>query len=702
MDPIIVGIDLGTTYSAIAYVDEQGRPRVIPNADGKTTTPSVVLIQNGTSAVGDVALNQWVTNEEHVVRWIKRAIGDDSYRFQGLSAVEISAEILKALKADAQRHLGRPVEEAVITCPAYFASGEIENTKKAGERAGFRVREIVKEPTAAAVYYGIEHMRDGETILVCDLGGGTYDATVLSFEKGVFIPRASMGDRQLGGHDWTMALVDLVAQSLQERLGEDPRNDLVTNQVLYEACEQAKRDFARLTEVTLSCTYRGRVEPVKITRAEFEARTEYRIQQLVMWSEQALAKSQPPRTWRDIDRILLVGGSSRLRRMALALEECSGRKPVPIPEADLAVALGAAILARGGVRPRGPRMAGGLVVSPGGLVEVDYKRIIARSLGTRTLAWAGGKPRITNTLLIPHSTESPVSRSRDDLELAADGQKYFDVPVVEFENDEDYDLVGNFRFQCLPGARRGDRVSVTFHYDVSGIATVEALDRRSGTKLAVERVPYVEPNPDEVMRARPRWVVFAVDTSGSMLGPKMANAKQAVTATARELLAEGKERCQVGLVRFSGSAETLCRPTSDLDVLQQAVNSLTVEGSTAMHEGIREAAKLLRAAPPGSDRDLALVTDGMPDRPADTLDAAEEARAQGASLSTLGIGEQDVDLEFLKRMTPNALVIKAATGMTQALATLLTRSAAARAGGLTEAGFGGLRETSERKRGQDL
>ncbi|MCI0582004.1 MAG: Hsp70 family protein, partial [Chloroflexi bacterium] len=233
MEPIIVGIDLGTTYSAIAYVNEQGVATVIPNADGQSTTPSVVLVEGGRVVVGSVALNQWVTNEEHVVRWIKRAMGDPAYRFQGLSAAEVSAEVLKALKADAEAQLGVPLDEAVITCPAYFAAVEIENTKRAGELAGFRVREVVKEPTAAAVYYGVDNMRDGETVLVCDLGGGTFDATVLTYARGVFMPRASAGDRKLGGHDWTMELVNLVAERLVEKKGDDPRNDLVAAQLLY-------------------------------------------------------------------------------------------------------------------------------------------------------------------------------------------------------------------------------------------------------------------------------------------------------------------------------------------------------------------------------------------------------------------------------------------------------------------------------------
>lgn len=683
MDKIVVGIDLGTTFSAVAYVNEQGRPEAIRNADGKTTTPSVVLVEGGRCAVGEVALNQWVTNEEHVVRWIKRAMGDDGYRFQGMSAVELSAEILKALKADAEVALGAAAEEAVITCPAYFSTNEIENTKKAGELAGFRVREIVKEPTAAAVYYGVEQMSEGETVLVCDLGGGTYDATVMTYRGGSFEPLASMGDRQLGGHDWTMELVDLAAERFRQALGEDPRDDLVAGQMLYEACEQAKRDFARQTEVIIPCHHRGRMEQQRVTRDEFEARTEWRVHALVMWSERALEKAGL--SWRGVDRVLLVGGSSRLRRMGLALEEASGKQAVRTGEPNLMVAYGAAILARGKVRPR--RAPGGLVEAPaGGLVEVDYKRIIARALGTRIIVFEGAGARLTNELLIPHSTESPVSRSRSDFEVSSDVQEQFDVPVVEFESDEEFDVVGNYRFRCPPGAKRGDRIKVTFSYDISGIVSVEAEDVKTGRALAGDRLPYEEPDLSQVSRVavRPRWVVFAVDTSYSMEGEKMNEAKKAVVGNAEELLRVGGEQCRVGIVSFDTQAQIVCRPTSDLAALRGAVAGMHPNGATAMDEGIRQAVELVLGAPAGTDRDVVLLTDGMPDphRRDSTQVAAEEARRRGVTLSTLGVSvhQGDVDLAYLQTLTPLSLVIEGVDGVAQAMTTLLTKSVAARGG----------------------
>lgn len=694
-----VGIDLGTTFSEIAYVDERGIPRVIPNADGESTTPSVVLIEDGRIEVGQVAVNQWLANAEHVCRWIKRAMGDADYRFQGLTPIEVSAEILKSLKRDAETHFGRTIDQAVITCPAYFTAVEIENTKRAGELAGLCVREIVKEPTAAAVYYGVDQMKEGETTLVCDLGGGTYDATVLTIEKGAFVPLASKGSRERGGHDWTMALVELVAQRYREQFGDDPLNDVMASQMLYEECERAKRNFKQLAEVSIACSSQGRMANISVTRSDFEAATEWLVQDMVEWSDQAVDKARL--TWPQIDRILLVGGSSRLRRMGESLRERALSKgadlhPVQSKEPDLMIALGAAIMACGRVRRRSP---GGLApVSAAGIAEVEVKRITERSLGTRAVIWDDSKPRIANSLIIPYGAKLPASGSRDDFELSTDKQQFFNVPVVQFEDDEGFEVVGNYRFQCPPSAGRQDRIRVSFAYDLSGIADVTAVHLNTGTELPKERLPYEEPDLSELERVRiqPRWVVFAIDTSGSMEGAKIEAAKEALITNARELLALGGDRCKIGLVGFSSDAQILCRPTSDLSTVENAVACLTADGLTAMDEGIRLAVELAAGAPPGAGRDVVMLTDGMPDtnRRENTLRMAEAARQNGVALSSLGVGSDTVDLDYLRALTPLSLVIEKSdmSNLGDKISGLLTQARAARQGGLAEMTIGGIEE----------
>jgi molecular chaperone DnaK len=688
MNSVVIGIDLGTTFSAAAYVDERGVPQVIP-IDDQMTLPSVVLIDGGKTVVGDLAMNQWVTNEEHVVRWIKRSMGDLDYRFQGKNAIEISAEILKTIKRAAELNLGQAALEAVITCPAYFNALEIENTKRAGELAGFHVREIIKEPTAAAVYFGVENMRDGQKVLVCDLGGGTYDATVLALERGVFRPLASMGDRKLGGHDWTVELMAIVAEQFAGKHGKDPRDDLVAGQMLYEACERAKRDLARSDCVSIPCPAHGIAEHVTVTRQQFEDRNEHRVGRMVVWSDEAVRKAGLK--WSDIDTILLVGGSSRLRRMGEALAEAAGKAPVQVSKPDLAVALGAAILARGKVLAR--RSSGGLSEGPrGGLVEIEFERIIPRNMGTRVLRWKEGRHGIANAQIIPHGTKAPCDCSRDDFQVSYDRQESFDVPVVEFEGEDDQpEPIKNYRCRCLSGAARGDRVKVTFHYDVSGVITADAVDVKTGQRLPLEERPYEEPGTGSPGgRGSPgappvgrRWVVFALDVSSSMDGEKIHNAKTAVINSTRELLSAGPEGTQVGLVTFGSSAEVRCPPSADGAKFERAATKVQTWGTTAMDQGIVRAVDMLSPAPAGVERQIVLVTDGMPDDQARTLAAAQRARDRGASLLILGF-EGEVDEAFLGKLSPHKLMIQGAAAIGEGLANLLSLSTGSGRGGLKD------------------
>jgi len=676
---VVIGIDLGTTFSAAAFVDERGVAQMIP-IDDQMTLPSVVLIDGAQSVVGELAMNQWVTNEAHVVRWIKRSMGDLSYRFQGKNAIEISAEILKTIRHAAELHLGQAVDEAVITCPAYFNALEIENTKRAGELAGFRVREIVKEPTAAAVYYGVENMRDGQKVLVCDLGGGTYDATLLALQGGVFRPLASMGDRKLGGHDWTVELESMVAERFLDKHGKDPRDDLVAGQMLYEACERAKRDLARSDTVSIPCPAHGITEHVTVTRREFEDRNEHRIGRMVVWSDEAVQKAGLG--WADVDTILLVGGSSRLRRMGEALAEASGKTPVQVNKPDLAVALGAAVLARGRVLSRRP---GGLAEGPrGGLVEVAFERIIPRNMGTRVIK-SGPGHAIANAQIIPHGTQAPCDCSRDDFQVTYDRQEYFDVPVVEFEGEDDRpDGIKSYRCRCPNGAARGDRVRVTFHYDPSGVITADAVDLKTGQRLVLEERPYEEPDLSQSRAAsEPRWVVFALDVSSSMDGDKIVDARKAVIQSGRDLLSDGGTGAQIGLVAFGSSAEVRCPPSADFAKFERVTAMTETWGTTAMDQGIDCAVDLVSRAPAGVKRQIVMVTDGMPNDPQRTLAAAQRAKSQGVELLILGF-EGEVDQDFLNQLSPHTLMIQNAGAIQGGIANLLSLSSSAGRGGLSD------------------
>jgi uncharacterized protein YegL len=352
------------------------------------------------------------------------------------------------------------------------------------------------------------------------------------------------------------------------------------------------------------------------------------------------------------------------------------------------------VLARGKVRPRKP--VGGLVdASAGGLIDVSYERIIPRSLGTRIIVMDGDKPRVGTSELIHHGTKSPVSISKDNFAVFVDGQECFDIPIVEFEDEEEFDVLGNYRFLCRPNAKQGDRIQVTFHYDESGIVTADAVDLKTGTPLQGDRMKYKEPEPEAIITIKPRWVVFAIDVSYSMKGAQLRAAKDALIKNARDLFT-ASQMCKVGVVSFSSDARVVCDPTSDISEIEQRVNRMECESTTAMDEGIETAVLLVMGAPAGTERDVVMLTDGMPDndRKQSTLHAASKAKSQGVTLSALSIGS-GVDQDYLSRITPLTLQISSPSDIAGGMSTLLTQSEKQRSGGLVAPRTAGLVDGSK-------
>lgn len=683
---IILGIDLGTTFSAAAYVDENGRPRIIPNAEGEKTTPSVVLIENGRILVGSSAVNQAIAKKDNVVQWIKRAMGNLDYRFQGLNPIEISAEILKKLKADAELELGVPVKKAVVTCPAYFSAIEVENTQKAGELAGLDVQEIVREPTAAAVYYGVDHLKDGGRLLVCDLGGGTYDASVLALENGVFKPLTTGGDRQMGGHDWTQDLVDYAAEQLAGIFGMDPRTDPVVEQMLYDSCERIKRDFARSDQATIPCVYEGQSAQINISRDEFEVMTEWRIEQVTKWTQMAMDKCKPPLAWDQIDKILLVGGATRMRRVPEAIEKISGKKPIQTAEADVMVALGAAILAKGEYLPRGDVSGSGIKKNvKSGLTRIHFTRTCPRNLGTKIIIQDKKNIEIQNSVIIPYGTDIPTELTREDYQILRQGQPFFDIPVVEFDDMGPEVIQDTWRFECPENLPAQTLIHVKFKYDQSGRIAVEATEKFSDTRLAGERVTYEVPDLEAMERiVQNRFIIFALDVSGSMGSyGKIHRAKEGVLENARNLIDACAGGIKIGIVAFGSRADMVCELTDDIHAIKSNLSDLSTYGSTRMEDGINLAVDLLTEATAGAEREIVLVSDGMPDNPQEALDAGKNAVNSGIKLCLLGIGHQDVDENFLKSMSPSYLIIDNPEGISRAISNFLTKTAPANKAALT-------------------
>jgi molecular chaperone DnaK len=462
----VIGIDLGTTNSCVAVM-EGGESVVIPNAEGNRTTPSVVAFsKDGERLIGDVAKRQAITNPDRTIISIKRHMGTDhKVTIDGKSYTpqEISAMILQKLKADAEAYLGEPVTQAVITVPAYFSDSQRQATKDAGKIAGLEVLRIVNEPTAAALAYGLDKEGD-HTILVYDLGGGTFDVSILELGDGVFEVKATSGNNHLGGDDFDQRIMDYLIDTFKKDTGIDLRNDKMAMQRLKDAAEKAKKELSSTLTTTISLPFISadatgpKHLEVNLTRAKFEEMTADLVEATLGPTRQALndAGLSPS----DIDRVILVGGSTRIPAVQEAIKKLIGKEPSKGVNPDEVVALGAAIQAG---------------VLTGEVKDVVLLDVTPLSLGIETL---GG----VFTRLIERNTTIPTSKSQI-FSTAADNQTSVEIHVLQGEREmaRDNKTLGRFTLSDIPPAPRGvPQIEVTFDIDANGIVNVSAKDLGTG------------------------------------------------------------------------------------------------------------------------------------------------------------------------------------------------------------------------------
>ena len=505
----ILGIDLGTTNSAMAVM-EGSEPEILVNAEGDRTTPSVEgFRKDGERVVGKAAKNQAVTNPENTVSSVKRFIGRSydetpeerktvSYKLQkgmdGRAVVdidgkdytpeEISAMVLQKLKNDAEKQLGSPVTQAVITVPAYFNDAQRQATKDAGKIAGLEVLRIINEPTAAALAYGLDKTNKDEKILVFDLGGGTFDVSILELGDGVFEVASTAGDNHLGGDDWDQRIIDWMADKFQAENGIDLRQDKMALQRLKEAAEKAKMELSSTTQANINLPFitadasGPKHLDYTLTRAEFERITKDLLDRVKKPVEQAL-KDAGLKTG-DIDEVILVGGSTRMPAVQDLVKKLTGKEPNMSVNPDEVVAMGAAV--QGGV------LAGDVE----GILLLDVTPL---SLGVETM---GG----VMTKMIERNTTIP-TRKTEIYSTASDNQTSVEVHVLQGERQmaSDNKTLGKFQLTGIPAARRGvPQIEVTFDIDANGIVNVSAKDLGTGKQQQITISGSTALNDDEVER----------------------------------------------------------------------------------------------------------------------------------------------------------------------------------------------------------
>ncbi|MEF8886054.1 MAG: molecular chaperone DnaK, partial [Haloarculaceae archaeon] len=464
----ILGIDLGTTNSAFAVM-EGSDPEIIVNSEGERTTPSVVAFSDGERLVGKPAKNQAVQNPDQTVQSIKRHMGEDDYTVsldgEEYTPEQVSAMILQKIKRDAEEYLGDEVEKAVITVPAYFSDSQRQATKDAGEVAGFEVERIVNEPTAAAMAYGLDDETD-QTVLVYDLGGGTFDVSILDLGGGVYEVVATNGDNDLGGDDWDEAIMEYLADEFEAEHGIDLREDRQALQRLRDAAEEAKHELSSRKETTVTLPFIAADDDgpkdleQTISRAKFESLTSDLIERTVGPTRQALTDAGYEKG--DIDEVILVGGSTRMPQVQEKVEELAGQEPKKNVNPDEAVALGAAI--QGGVLS-------------GDVDDIVLLDVTPLSLGVEV---KGG----LFERLIEKNTTIPTEESKV-FTTAAANQTQVQIRVFQGEREiaQENELLGEFALRGIPPAPAGTpQIEVTFSIDENGIVNVTAEDKGSGNQ----------------------------------------------------------------------------------------------------------------------------------------------------------------------------------------------------------------------------